>query len=175
MPSFNCLSRCILLGLLLAGPLQAAPCALVNGSPAALASFAQSVRMNDKFYRFLRTRYGVPVGCKGSGELADGEDWVEFTWSGHAVFRVEFMQPEVFIARFSHAKGVRDPEEMVAALRAYAAERGMHINWDAALVEHTESGRIEEFQDPDLGRNGIVRLTYSRAGVLVAFSLSSAP
>jgi hypothetical protein len=72
------------------------------------------------------------------------------------------MKPEIFIASYSRSQGLREPGAVLVALRSYAAAaRGLRINWDARQVESSDHGRIEEFQDPNPGRNGIVRLMYS--------------
>lgn len=111
----------------------------------------------------------------GAWQSADGDGWVEFTWPDHAVFKTEFMKPEIFIASYSRTQGLREPDAVLVALRSYAAARGLRINWDARQVESSDHGRIEEFQNPDPGRNGIVRLMYSPTGLRVGLTLSSAP
>lgn len=157
-----------------AGKKPGASCAVVKGGSATvLAAAAGAVRSDDKFFRFLTQRYGAPSACRGSGQSA-GEGWVAFTWPDKSVFKTESMPPEIFIASYSRPQGVRD-KAVVAAFRSYAAARGMRINWDAPQIERGDSGRVEEFQDPDPGRNGIARLMYSPAGLLVGLSLSSAP
>ena len=107
-------------------------------------------------------------------QTADGKGWVEFTWSDDAVFKIEFMEPEIFIASYSRAQGLRAPVAVVTALRSYATAHGMRINWDVRQVERSDCGHTEKFEDRDPGRNGIVRLVYSPAGLLVGVSLSSA-
>lgn len=160
----------------LAGKRHGVPCAVAEGgSSTAVAAAAAAVRTDDNFFRFLQQRYGPPSACKGSRQTADGTGWIEFTWPDHAVFKTESMEPEIFIASYTRRQGVRDPAAAVAALQAYAAARGMRINWDAPQVERSDRGRVTEFQDPDPGRNGIARLMYSPGGVLVGLSLSSAP
>jgi hypothetical protein len=159
-----------------AGRVPGASCAVAEGGLAtAVVAAADAVRRDDQLFRFLKRRYGAPSACRGSMQTAGGVGWVEFTWSDGAVFKTESMEPEIFIARYSRAQGLRDPAAIVAALRSYAAARGMPINWHAPQVERSARGRIEEFQDPDPGSNGIVRLMYSPAGVLTGLSLSSAP
>ena len=157
-----------------AGKKPGASCSVVKGGSAtALAAAEGAVRRDDRLFRFLKQRYGAPSACRGSGQFA-GEGWVEFTWPDKAVFKTEWMEPEISIASYSRPQGLRD-KAVVAAFRSYAAARGMRINWDAPRIEHGDSGRVEEFQAPDPGRNGIARLMYSPAGQLVGLSLSSAP
>lgn len=176
--------RTLILGLaLLSGSPQTASaaqakrggCAVAgHGSPHAVLAAADTVRRDDHFFRFLKRQYGAPSTCRGSRQTV-GEGWVEFVWSDNATFRTESMNPEIFIARYSRTQGLRDPDAVIAALRAYATARGMRINWDARQIERSANGSVEEFMDPEPGLNGIVRLQYSAPGVLIGVSLSSAP
>ena len=85
------------------------------------------------------------------------------------------MLPEIFVVRYSRLKGVKRADEAIAALRDYAQQRGLRVDWSSPYPEKEGGKRIVEYRDPDPGVNGIVRLSYDQRNRLVAVSLSSAP
>ncbi len=165
--------------LLLSASAAAAPaCTSVDkGNAAALATRANDIRNDDGIYKFLVKANGSPGLCKGSivTAAAQVDGWVEFTWPDRSVLQTQFMAPEIFKLRYSRAAGLRQPSELLAAFREYAAGRGISINWDVPHKEAQGDGEVVEYRDNDPGMNGVVRLTYDKDRRFVSISLSIAP
>jgi hypothetical protein len=119
---------------------------------------------------------GQPSSCKGSvgqGE-ATGESRLEFTWPDGSRFEQSALLPETSVVRYSNVRGLAHADALSAALRKYAARRGLRIDWTSPH-QHIEPGaRVIEYQDPAPGVNGIARLVYDRQQRLVAIFLSTA-
>jgi hypothetical protein len=144
-----------------------------------LAKLANATRTDDRFYRQLVTWHGQPSACKGSvGKGEDeGESRLELTWPDGSTFEQSSMLPETSIVRYSNADGLARADEIIAAVRDYAARWGLHIDWTSPHQQEeaeVAGTRVTEYLEPDAGVNGIARLTYDRQQRLVAVSLSMA-
>ena len=143
-------------------------------SSADLLRLADAVRVDDSFYQQLVTWKGQPSACKGSvgkGE-AQGESRLELSWPDGATLELASMLPETSVVRYSNRHGLAHADEIIAALRDYAARWGLHVDWTAPRQELEAGTRTTVFQDP--GVNAFARLSYDRQQRLVAVSLSTA-
>lgn len=188
MPRFPCAVRMLLMSWLIpllcatpsaiAGGASPLPCVAAQGSSRAeLRERVDDVRLRDDFYRRLVAWKGPPSACKGSVGKgpAKEESRLAFSWPDGSTFERSFMLPEIFVVRYSRPKGLMHANRVITALRDYADQRGLRVDWTSPHPENEGGKRIIEYRDPDPGVNGIVRLAYDRKDRLVAVSLSSAP
>lgn len=187
MTRFSCTVRMLLLSWLIslcaipgaiAGGTNPLPCLAAQGSSATeLRARLDDTRMRDDFYRRLIAWKGPPLACKGNvgTGTAKGESRLEFFWPDGSAFERSFMLPEIFLVRYSRSEGLTHAGQVVAALRDYADQRGLRVDWALPHPENEGGKRIIEYRDPDPGVNGIVRFVYDQQDRLVAVSLSSAP
>lgn len=188
MTKFPCTVRMLLVAWLiqlscttppaLAGEHGALRCTTAQGSPKVeLLKRLDDTRKSDGFYRQLVKWKGPPSACKGSVGTgpAEGESRLEFSWPDGSTFERSFMLPEIFVVRYSRSKGLAHADEVIATLREYAGQHGLHVDWASPHPENEGGIRIIEYRDPDPGVNGIVRFVYDQQDRLVAVSLSLAP
>lgn len=162
----------------LAGKPGSLHCAAAPGSsPVELRKRLDDIRTNDAFYRQLVAWKGAPSACQGS--VGSGpevqESRLALSWPDGSSFEQTFTLPEIFVLRYRRPEGLGRAAEVVAALRAYAAQRGLDVDWTSPHADNEGGTHIVEYRDPAPGVNGIVRLFYDRQQRLVTVSLSLAP
>jgi len=167
--------------LLMAGAIQlscAALPALAAESGASRCGAGQgsldAALRDDGFYQQVVHWQGLPASCKGSAGQGDtdGESRLALAWRDGSTFEQASLLPETSIIRYGRPAGLAHADEVIAALHAYAAGRGLHVDWASPHRADEGGARIIEYQDP--GVNGIARLSYDRRGRLVAVSLGIA-
>jgi hypothetical protein len=102
--------------------------------------------------------YGGPRSCDGA--VTDEFDGAKFGavtlgFANGVALTVETMPPEVSIVSLRAPAGFADGPAVLRSLRAYAAARGLAIDWDAppeTSVDGDES--TATYWDPDTGLNG---------------------
>jgi hypothetical protein len=106
--------------------------------------------------------YGAPTSCDGA--VMDEFDGAKFGavvlgFADGVALTVETMPPEVSIVSLRAPTGFADGPAVLLSLRAYAATRGLAIDWDAppeTSVDEDES--TATYWDPDTGLNGSASL-----------------
>ena len=138
---------------------------------------AERVNQYDGLLRFAIEAAGDPVTCEGTVTADfDGRSFgvIVFGFEDGTSFEFETMPPEISLVTLRAPEGFRDPEEVLAALRSYAAGRGLSIDW--GTPERSEDGHevTEQFWDPAPGLNASASVIRT-GGVLVAVRIALAP
>lgn len=102
--------------------------------------------------------YGAPRSCDGA--VTDEFDGAKFGavtlgFADGVALTVQTMPPEVSIVSLRAPDGFADESAVLQSLRAYAAARGLSIDWDAppeTSVDGDES--TATYWDPEVGLNG---------------------
>jgi predicted TIM-barrel fold metal-dependent hydrolase len=147
-----------------------------NADPWVVAA-ADRIRGEDDLFRFAASEFGRPIACAGSVAGAfDGAEFgaVLFRFPEGVSFELETMPPAVSMVTLRRPAGFSDPDRILAAVRSYAAGRGLSIRW--AEPERTVDGEevVERYWDPAPGLNASAALTWS-SGRLVSVRVSLAP
>jgi hypothetical protein len=102
--------------------------------------------------------YGAPRSCDGA--VTDEFDGAKFGavtlgFADGVALTVQTMPPEVSIVSLRAPDGFADESAVLQSLRAYAAARGLAIDWDAPPETSVDGdGSTATYWDPEAGLNG---------------------
>ena len=128
----------------------------------------------DELVQYAAARYGPPSECRGSVTAEfDGMTFgsLVLRFGDDSVFTVETQPPESSAVTLRVAAGFADPESAREALRAYALDVGLDIDWTTPEVTREQDERVETFWDPASGVNGSASFVFS-GDTLVALRFS---
>jgi len=130
----------------------------------------------DALFAFASATFGGPLSCEGDVFEFDGRPYggVVLTLADAVTFASMTQPPMAVVVWIESPSGFPDPAAARDALRRYAREHGLAIDWDVVEVDEDGAWRTERFWDPDAGLNGSVMLGFDGSS-LVEVGLSLAP
>jgi len=152
-----------------------APCAGPDADPWAAAFRDRTLSFNG-LAQFAVADFGGPVDCDGTVTMEfDGARYgtLLLTFQGGVFLEVETLPIETSIVTLRASSGFEDRGRVEEALRAYAGQIGVSIDW--TQPEHSVDGEesTETYWDPDPGLNASASLV-SVGGGLIAVRFSMA-
>jgi len=142
-----------------AGAQSAVPCDAPDADPDAdpwVVDFADRVLRYNGLAGFAVARWGDAVGCVGQETMEfDGARYgtLELTFAGGVTLLVETQPIETSIVTLRASSGFDDPAAVEAALRAYADDVGVDIDWSRPERSDEQAEATETFWDPEPGLN----------------------
>ena len=130
----------------------------------------------DQLARFAIDQYGDPTACEAEVTAEfDGSEFgtLRLSFGGRATLELETQPPETSLTTLWSQAGFRDEPAARQALRAYADDVGLDIDWSTAETETEGDLRVDRNRDADMGVNATASFFY-RDGRLVGLRLSLA-